>query len=51
MRLTPQMGTANAEIKDTAVEKPELKVFPFKALSRSGYIRSCSTYCQGFLRF
>ena len=45
----PQWGNADAEIKDTAVENPQLIGPPFKALHRSKYSHACFTHCQGFL--
>ena len=47
--LSPQWSTADAEIKDPSVEKPELKGSPFKAWSMSVYSHACFTYCQRFL--
>ena len=40
-RLTPQWGTAGAEIKVPSGENTELKRSPFKAWSRSVYSRTC----------
>ena len=47
--LTPQWGTADAEIKVPSGEKTELKRSPFKVWSRSVYSQTCHAYCQEYL--
>ena len=49
LAFSPQLGTADAEIKDSSDENPQLKVSPYKAWNRWEYSLSCFTYCQGFL--
>ena len=49
LRLTPQWGAADAEIKVPSGENTELKRSPFKAWSKSAYSHTCYAYCQGFL--
>ena len=44
---TPQVGSADAEIKVPSDENTELKCSPFKAWSRSVYCHLCYAYCQG----
>ena len=48
VRLAPQWGAADAEIKVPSGENTELKRSPFKAWSRLVYHRTCYAYCQGF---
>ena len=45
----PQWGDADAEIKVPSGENTELKLFPFKAWSRSVYSHTCYAHCQTFL--
>ena len=47
--LSPQWGTADAEIKVPSGENTELKRSPFQAWSRSVYNHTCYAYCQGVL--
>ena len=48
---SPKWETADAEIKDSSVENPEVKGFSFKAWSRLVYSRAYYAYCQEFLPF
>ena len=42
--LPPQWSTADTEIKNPFVEKPQLKRSPFMAWSRSEYSHACVTF-------
>ena len=47
LATSPLWRAADAEIKVPSVENTELKGSPFKAWSRSVFIHTCYTYCQG----
>ena len=47
--ISPQWGTADAEIKVPSRENTERKRSPFKAWSRSVYCHTCYAYYQEFL--
>ena len=49
LRLPPQWGAADAEIKVPSGEDTELKRSLFKTWSKSVYSHTCYAYCQGFL--
>ena len=49
LKLAPQWGAADAEIKVPSGENTELKRSPFQAWSRSVHSHTCYAYCQGFL--
>ena len=47
--VTPQWGSADAEIKVPLNENTELKGSPFKTWSRSVHCHACYAYYQEFL--